>query len=901
MAEDGEIDIEGDFEFKLDVDTDIYDELPSKSANLLPEYTNPAWMLEQGWTMDTFDEKSKATIEKMLQEEHYYTNGKGSPRRGKTPRLLSRKPPIQKQPWTEEEKVMFEKYLEVFGRSWSKIAELMPNRTSLQVKNYGQQYFNRKAKEDAKSVDSDLSSPPASSTSGSKDSPVGDVLSLVTTAQTTVTTVTKPRNSSPRKKSMLEKMLINNGTKYKEKNKLLVGPQLFQKMQKTKSDPSGKKREAEWKEDVGASSSRPVVGKQRKTENPEEAQGQVLVVINSAPPKLVSKTESLIPPPTGSLLVTAPSSVGIGQLSPSLESRLQQSTGVIENLDRFCAVADIVTEDEDEDGEIDIENEDEENPILKSRSASPNSVYEQLIRAANLSKPAERARSKEIDVREKSPEVEQIQVKAVSDHSVEKEIEVIQKMENEIWKFNRPKSINSLVLWSGEIMDFPVPTQEANVDQGIITEEERRIHADFFDGRPSKTPERYSRIRNYILEAWKKWKPGYLNKTCVRPGLKNCGDVNCIGRIHSYLECIGAINFSCEQASYNQTSKPGLLLSKERATREAIVKLSFSKSESMRPRKRRIRNEYGQWVDEKELQGKTIQHQDKILTKESSGRVAKTPKVPSLDPFKLIPCQNFSQERPAPFYVEIHNTALVIMDIHSHVSKTEVIGMLGGCYHGEDQHLEITMAIPCNSVSTGLQCEMDPVSQTFACEEINNNRMNVVGWYHSHPTFNPNPSIRDIETQLKFQDYFAQDGFSFIGVIVSPYNRTSQSLCSEFQCLTISSELSLVDQCNVPFSFNYGMIMQSLQSELVIRSIKTLAEKYSLDRNRVELLQPYLSITSCLNKMLESLKDSLEPNSDESTQFLEIVREIFTALFSNERNVPSQVAELQEMIANTQS
>lgn len=43
----------------------------------------------------------------------------------------------------------------------------------------------------------------------------------------------------------------------------------------------------------------------------------------------------------------------------------------------------------------------------------------------------------------------------------------------------------------------------------------------------------------------KKCKPGYLNKTCVRPGLKNCGDVNCIGRIHTYLECIGAINFGC--------------------------------------------------------------------------------------------------------------------------------------------------------------------------------------------------------------------------------------------------------------------------------------------------------------------------------------------------------------------
>jgi protein MYSM1 len=42
-----------------------------------------------------------------------------------------------------------------------------------------------------------------------------------------------------------------------------------------------------------------------------------------------------------------------------------------------------------------------------------------------------------------------------------------------------------------------------------------------------------------------KSKPKYLNKTSVRPGLKNCGDVNCIGRVHTYLELIGAINFNC--------------------------------------------------------------------------------------------------------------------------------------------------------------------------------------------------------------------------------------------------------------------------------------------------------------------------------------------------------------------
>lgn len=874
MAEDGEIDIEGDFEFKLDVDSDIYDELPSKSANLLPEYTNPAWMLEQGWTMDTFDEKSKATIEKMLQEEHYYTNGKGSPRRVKNPRLLSKKSQIQKQPWTEDEKIMFEKYLEVFGRSWSKIAELMPNRTSLQVKNYAQQYFKQKAKEESKPMEPCVSLSTVPSTSSEADNSVKDVLSLVTTAQTTVTTVTKQRISSSSKGSMLAKMLINHSaSKCRETSK--PGNQGSPGVPKV-SESLGRKRET-----TAKSVHKPIVTKHRKTETAPKVPSKVQITVNPVSGS-ISSTQSMPKPNPSSLQVVTLSSSGIGQLSPSLESRLQQSTGVIENLDRFCAVADIVAEDEDEDedGEIDIENEDEENPILKSRSASPNSVYEQLIRAANLNKSPEKVRNKEVLIEpEKSPEVASNQNEAVSPQNTEKEAEMIQDTPDIAHELYKQKSSNSVVLWNGEVMDLPIPTQEVVVDQELVTEEERHIHADFFDGRPSKTLERYLRIRNYILDTWKKCKPGYLNKTCVRPGLKNCGDVNCIGRIHTYLECIGAINFGCEQACYNQTSKPTLQLCRDRPSRDAIIKVNFSKLESMRPRKRRIRNEYGQWVDEKELQGKTIQHQEKAAIKENQAKVPKTPKVPFLDPFKLVPCHHFSQEKPAPFYVEIHNTALIIMDIHAHVSKTEVIGMLGGCFHGDDQHLEITMAIPCNSISTGLQCEMDPVSQTFACEEINNNRMNVVGWYHSHPTFNPNPSIRDIETQLKFQDYFAQGGFSFIGVIVSPYNRTSPGMCSEFQCLTISSEISPVDKCNMPYSFNYGMIMQPLQSELVMRSINMLAEKYSHDRNRVELLQPYLGDTSCLSKMLESLKDSLEPNSEESTQFLEIVSEIFIMAF----------------------
>lgn len=50
-----------------------------------------------------------------------------------------------------------------------------------------------------------------------------------------------------------------------------------------------------------------------------------------------------------------------------------------------------------------------------------------------------------------------------------------------------------------------------------------------------------------------------------------------------------------------------------------------------------------------------------------------------------------------------------------------------------------------------MQCEMDPVSQTQASERLAAKGLSVVGWYHSHPAFDPNPSVRDIDTQAKYQ------------------------------------------------------------------------------------------------------------------------------------------------------
>ncbi|NXU58820.1 MYSM1 deubiquitinase, partial [Turnix velox] len=149
-----------------------------------------------------------------------------------------------------------------------------------------------------------------------------------------------------------------------------------------------------------------------------------------------------------------------------------------------------------------------------------------------------------------------------------------------------------------EAEELKPPDQEVEVDRNVILEEEKQAIPEFFEGRQAKTPERYLKIRNYILDQWEKCKPKYLNKTSVRPGLKKCGDVNCIGRIHTYLELIGAINFGCEQAVYNRPQPADKTRCREGKDTVEAYRLA-QRLQSMRTRRRRVRDPWGNWCDAK--------------------------------------------------------------------------------------------------------------------------------------------------------------------------------------------------------------------------------------------------------------------------------------------------------------
>ncbi|KAL1916961.1 uncharacterized protein VTP21DRAFT_5158 [Calcarisporiella thermophila] len=475
---------------------------------------------------------------------------------------------------------------------------------------------------------------------------------------------------------------------------------------------------------------------------------------------------------------------------------------------------------------------------------------------------------------------------------------------------------------------------DMKIDLSTVSPEERRANPEWFCNRPPKTPERYVKIRNYILQMWAKSRPRYLTKTKIRPGLRDCGDVNAIGRVHTYLERIGAINVGCTvPAPRPPRRRPASAVSK--AFYEEIDSGEGEDDPEARwstvmegPRKRRVRNEYGEWVDPKELEGRVITHnaeerdladeeleemyeQERLAAQNAkyfaNGEIKVNTKIPrhkraqyylkrkaesnhyhpeGYDPFRLVPLRTYSPtQNPAPFHVTIHSESLALMDFHAHLATTEIIGLLGGIYDPDVRQLTVTAAFPCRSMSTGIQCEMDPASEMHAREVFAARGIRVVGWYHSHPTFVPDPSVRDIETQSTYQELFRrpEDAIEpFIGVIISPYDVNHPSSVSRVQYLSISHELDEEGHIRLPYACEKKIErMDRIEADL-FKQILDLVKEYRSYEHRVDFNIPYRRGESetRLDKMLHSLGHHLYAPEDETRLFIDRVRELVHRAFN---------------------
>ena len=125
------------------------------------------------------------------------------------------------------------------------------------------------------------------------------------------------------------------------------------------------------------------------------------------------------------------------------------------------------------------------------------------------------------------------------------------------------------------------------------------------------------------------------------------------------------------------------------------------------------------------------------------------------------------------------------MYIHSYLSKNEVIGLLGGkaydssvCMKGSNEpirYLIVSKIYPSESCiktpSVRLKnCEISDDQQIKIQDQMDKDGVVKLAWYHSHPIFEVDPSVLDLQTHQRQQTCFDSQGLPFFGVIIGPYH-----------------------------------------------------------------------------------------------------------------------------------
>jgi len=205
--------------------------------------------------------------------------------------------------------------------------------------------------------------------------------------------------------------------------------------------------------------------------------------------------------------------------------------------------------------------------------------------------------------------------------------------------------------------------------------------------------------------------------------------------------------------------------------------------------------------------------------------------------------------------------------------KTEIIGLLGGRFYESEKQLHISVALPCNSLSTGIQCEMDPLSEMKAREILEHMQLEVVGWYHSHPTFAPSPSLRDIENQSNYQMLFAKKTGQepFIGIIVSPYDIRHPGDESTYSYVFINNqEYDENHEYKLPYQLPRDILRSETLPSSLLQQVTELIKKYKFSATFVDFKAAFRGgeTTSNLDKLINSLASNIFVGEDEQKKFL---------------------------------
>lgn len=201
-------------------------------------------------------------------------------------------------------------------------------------------------------------------------------------------------------------------------------------------------------------------------------------------------------------------------------------------------------------------------------------------------------------------------------------------------------------------------------------------------------------------------------------------------------------------------------------------------------------------------------------------------------------------------------TTLLLMDFHAHTSLTEVMGLVAGFWNSIKNVLTISHYEPCQNIaSSATHCDMCPISQARAAEIIHGQDLDILGWFHSHPTFAPEPSQQDLETQQHLQLWIGSNS-PCLGVILSPFSLNGALIASPFRCMMVEKKENFEDQM-VPYKFDVEIVASETHFKNFFAALKkTCNFSNGNKRNKTNFNKPYFQDSSLtfLDKYITSVR-----------------------------------------------
>ncbi|XP_020623158.1 MPN domain-containing protein-like [Orbicella faveolata] len=252
--------------------------------------------------------------------------------------------------------------------------------------------------------------------------------------------------------------------------------------------------------------------------------------------------------------------------------------------------------------------------------------------------------------------------------------------------------------------------------------------------------------------------------------------------------------------------------------------------------------------------------------------------TPDSDPHTLVELVNFSaMGKMQPFSVDISTNCLLLMDYHCHLTSSEVVGYLAGQFDPQTHHMKIVQAFPC-------RCRFaDKENAPKVEEEVQNaiaqRGLILVGWYHSHPSYQPDPSVQDIHNQLKYQSILQQENAPYgpcLGIIVSPYDTyrpTKESVIRAFWVQ--ASPDSQPHKLGVPMLINTTLHQDQFLTQDLLNELRWMWSFYKGSPDTINFNNSWHGNQTYLDKVKSSLIKKF-PTDQTDGRFLEFINTLLT-------------------------